>query len=181
MPRQCTGIEIALRRICSTPELVGLGFCSKEIEGVSRAALFRSMMNKIDMPQRFLPVSSVSVRPAMGDAGDDGALWRSMRFEGPGALHGSLIVEHIYANPAAGMIRFVTLNADGSEGDLEVINALLTAPIRIEYYQRRRLGLERVHWAAPLSSASHAIATTVALARAQEAQQLDPSFVAAKA
>jgi hypothetical protein len=171
------------RRLCSAAaaEPVGLGVSSEEICGVGRAALVNSMMNKIDMPARFLPVSSVFVRPATGDAGDDGALWRSMVFNGPGPLGGTTIVEHIYANPSAGVIRFVALDPDGSESEYEEVNALASSPLRIEYFRRHRETRERVHDPAPRSSALHAIATTIAHARSKEAQQLDPTFVGSKA
>ena len=70
--------------------------------------------------------------PAEGDAGDDGALWRSMKYHGAGPLSGVTIVEHIYANPAAGEIRFVGLGeglGDLQEFDAELfVDALLAAP-----------------------------------------------------
>ena len=162
-------------------EAVGLGCCSEEINGVSRATLFRIMMNKIDAPDRFLPVSSVFVRPAEGDAGDDGALWRSMKYHGAGPLSGVTIVEHIYANPAAGEIRFVGLGDDGRETDLEVVNALLTKPLRIEYYQRDRTTRARVPWDAPRDSAMRAIEITIAMAQAKEIHLCDSNYVGSKA
>ena len=171
------------RTLCaaaSAQQPVGLGCSSEEICGVGRDRLFSSMMNQIDAPARFLPVSSVSVRPAEGEAFHDGALWRSMVFNGPGPLHGSTIREHIYANPREGEIRFVALAPDGSEGELEVVSALLRKPMRIEYYQRHRETFERVHWDAPLSTAMRAVETVTALAKAKEAEVLDPHFVGTK-
>ena len=159
-----------------------MGVCSEEISGISRANLFKSMMNMIDAPQRFLPVSSVHVRPAQGDAGDDGALWRTMTYTGQGPMHGRVLVQHIYANPAAGEIRYVGLDADGrSEGECEIVNVLRRDPMRIEYYQRKVETRERVHWEAPRANALKAMETTIALARAQEVQQSDPNFVGIKA
>jgi len=167
--------RVACRVRCSAVEPAGLGCSSEDICDLSPATVFRSMMNQIDMPARFLPVSSVSVRPAEGDAGDDGALWRSMTY------NGMVIQEHIYANPSRGLIRFVELEADGSEGGLEVINLLHKSPLRMEYYQRHRTSLERTHWTVPKTDVMGAIRTIIALARAQEQQRLDPGFVAAKA
>lgn len=170
------------RKLCASAsrQVVGLGCQSEALDNVSRATAFKIMMNVIDAPQRFYPVSSVTVRPAMGDAGDDGALWRSMTYvDGP--LKGSVLVEHIYANPSAGEIRFVSLDEDGQESELEVVNQLHRSPLKIEYYLRDRESLERLHWDAPKADAMRAIDTTVAMARAKEIQQCDPTFVGNKA
>ena len=174
--------RVAQRGLCRLPQLetVGPGCSSEEISDVSRATVFQSMMNFIDMPGRFLPVTSVFVRPAEGEAGEDGALWRSMTFAS-GSREGENIQEHIYANPAAGVIRFVELEPNGKEGELEVVHALLTRPLRIEYFQRRGATEERVDWSAPRADAVHAIETTIALARAKHIQLCDPNFVGVKA
>lgn len=154
---------------------VGLGYCSSGLDGVSRTHVFKAMMHKIDHPERFLPVSKVSVRPAVGPAAFEGALWRSMQYDGPGPLHGQTVVEHIYADGVEGEIRFVGLDAKGSEGPLEIVNTLLRNPLRIEYYQRDRVTLQRVSWAAPVASAADAIEATLRLAQAAERQAADAS------
>ncbi len=104
-----------------------------------------------------------------------------MTYNGPGPLNGTTIVEHIYANPAAGVITFVALETDGTEGEYEEVNALLHEPMRIEYFRRHRASQERTHWELSRTSALHAIETTIANARSKEAQQQDPTFVGAKA
>lgn len=163
-------------------EEVGMGCLSSTIQGASRATVFKSMMNVIDMPGRFLPVSRVSIRPPTDmDAAEDGAIWRSLTFNGPGLLHGATIMEHIYANPSTGTIRFVRLDQRGKEGELEVIHQLAGDPMRIEYFQRHRASLERAHWGFPRETALQAIETTIALSVAQECQQSDPGFVGVKA
>ena len=139
------------------------------------------MMNVIDAPSKFFPVKSVFVRPAEGEAGEDGALWRSMVYAGSGPKKGATIVEHIYANPARGEIRFVGLTEDGREGETETVHKLISKPLRIEYFLRDRETLERVESDEPLPAARVAIETTIALAKAKEAQECDPNFVGIKA
>lgn len=157
----------------AAPAPVGMGHTSDAIEGVSHAQLFKAMMLKVDQPDRFLPVSQVSVRLATDPAAaEEGALWRSMVFDG------ALIREHIYASKADGEVRFVGLDEAGlREGDLEIVNALRRDPLRIEYYQRHLVTKARMHWAAPVANAASAIATTVALARrAEEAAARGDAF-----
>lgn len=168
---QCKLGRAARSCSASAADPVGLGYVSDEITGASYANLFKAMMRKIDGPEHFLPVSHVSVRMATElAAAEQGALWRSMRFDGDGPLHGATVREHIYASKIDGEIRFVALDEAGrNEGELEVVNALHREPLRIEYYQRRVLTRERVPWAAPRASAAGAIEATVALARAAEA------------
>ena len=175
----------ALTRACAcgvAPKTIGLGYTSPELAGVSRASLIKAMMSKIDQPGRFLPVSSVSVQAASGAAAEEGALWRSMVFDGAGTS--VQIVEHIYANPSSGEIRFVAVEGSGhtwSEGSLEVVNVLHTKPLRIEYYQRHRHTGERIDWLAPLQSVVGAIEATHALAQAAETLAADASDFGSKA
>ena len=163
----------AVRHRCSTASsesAVGLGYCSAEISGVSRTNVFKAMMNRIDAPGRFISVPvRVHVRPAEGAAGDDGALWRSVAFDG-GEQEGTTVVEHVYTNPSKGEIRFVALEADGrTEANLEIVNALLKSPLRIEYFCRDRNTLQRVHWDEPRARVSSVIDATVALAKVRAA------------
>lgn len=146
----------------------GLGV-SVVVEGVGRTSLIKAMMNAIDMPERFLPVTSVSVRAAIGHAASEGALWRRM------VLDGAPVTEHVYASPTAGEIRFVPVDGE-QEGALEVINSLHRSPLRIEHYQRDRTTLQRVHWSAPRPRTIAAIEATVQLAKAAEAEAADTSF-----
>ena len=69
------------RATTSSDETAGLGV-SVDVEGVGRTSLMKSMMNTIDMPERFLPVTSVSVRAAIGHAASEGALWRRLVLDG---------------------------------------------------------------------------------------------------
>ena len=121
---------------------------------------------------------------APGEAGDDGALWRSITQ----ATSGDTLQEHIYANPSKGEIRYVGLDADGkSEGELEVVHSLVknkeNGSLSIEYFMRNRATRQRVDWTAmhSLDEAENAIETTIALARAKECQIADPNFVGVKA
>lgn len=156
--------------------MVGLGASSGELAGASRAHLLKALMSAIDHPGRLIPgVTSVIVRPAVGEAGEEGALWRSM------TVKGERIVEHIYANPAAGEVRFVALDDDEREGGAEIVHALRRSPLRLEYFQRCRQTGERLHWDAPIDSALQSIEATVSLARAKEAQDGDPGFFGSKA
>ena len=162
----------------SSNDAVGLGYTSEVLEGVSRLNLVREMMAAIDHPARTIPgVSSVTVQPALGDAGMDGALWRRM------VVDGETIVEHIYANPTLGTVRRIALRTDGKEGDLEIVNHLRVkdGALRIEVYQRDQHTLEREFYSMPLASATFTIEATVALARAKEAQEQDACFHANKA
>ena len=91
------------------------------------------------------------------------------------------VTEHVYANPALGTIRRVALEADGSEGSLEIVNHLRAKPLRIEIYQRDLHTMEREFYALSLASAAASIEQVVALARAKEAQEQDACFHASKA
>ena len=152
----------------SSGETAGLGV-SVDVEDVGRTSLVKAMMNAIDMPERFLPVTSVSVRAAIGHAASEGALWRRL------VIDGTPMTEHVYANPAAGEIRFVPVDGE-QEGALEVVNELHRSPLRIEHYQRDRTTLQRVHWSAPRPRIVAAIEATVQLAKAAEAEAADTSF-----
>jgi hypothetical protein len=152
----------------SSGEMAGLGV-SVDVEDVGRTSLVKAMMNAIDMPERFLPVTSVSVRAAIGHAASEGALWRRL------VIDGTPMTEHVYANPAAGEIRFVPVDGE-QEGALEVVNELHRSPLRIEHYQRDRTTLQRVHWSAPRPRIVAAIEATVQLAKAAEAEAADTSF-----
>ena len=156
------------RATTSSDEVAGLGV-SVDVEGVGRTSLIKAMMNAIDMPERFLPVTSVSVRAALGHAAAEGALWRRV------VLDGAPMTEHVYANPAAGEIRFVPVDGE-QEGLLEVVHELQRSPLRIEHYQRDRVTLQRVHWSAPRPRIVAAIEATVQLAKAAEAEAADTSF-----
>ena len=64
---------------------------------------------------------------------------------------------------------FRSLEEDGSEGELEVVNKLLRGPMRIEYFQRSRTTMERVHSSIPLAEVASSIETMIALAKAKVA------------
>ena len=146
------------------PEPVGLGFCSEPIEGVDAGALWESMLLKIAAPELFLPVKDVECRVTAA-----AATWRTMTFDGPGPMHGRVIVENIYSDEASGEILFVALNEAGEETDAAVVvNALLKDPLRIEYYQRHGETKDRMHWAAPKVAATAGIAKTVELSATGE-------------
>ena len=105
----------------------------------------------------------------VGHAAAEGALWRRV------VLDGAPMTEHVYANPAAGEIRFVPVDGE-QEGVLEVVHELQRSPLRIEHYQRDRVTLQRVHWSAPRPRIVAAIEATVQLAKAAEAEAADTSF-----
>jgi len=114
------------------------------------------MCAKIKGVADFLPVVDVVASDELGFT------WRTMTFNGPGPMHGQVIVEHIYADAAKREIRFV-LTKEGVETDTEVINALLLKPMRIEYYQRAATTKERLLWMAPKSGTADAIEKTIAI------------------
>jgi len=174
-PTAC-GLRAAGRRhLCSSDQIVGLGYTSSALD-VSRANLMREMMSAIDMPGRHVPgITSVKVQPAAGDAGEDGALWRRM------IVNGEELLEHVYANPAQGEVRRVGLLKDGREGPLEIVSALLNNPLRIEVFQRDRDTLERMPYPASLQATADAVEAAVELARAMEKQQEDVCFFGSKA
>ena len=162
----------------SALEPLGLGYVSTAIEDVGRTTLMREMMASIDHPGRAMPgVTSVKVQPALGEAGHEGGLWRRM------VVDGVPVHEHIYANPALGLIRRVELEADGStEGGLEMVTALRAKPhLHMEVFMRDKDSLAKVHCEQPLALAKLAVRRTVELARAKEAQEQDCSFHGNKA
>ena len=63
-----------------------MGYVHDVGEGVTARQLFKAMLFKIDGADRFQPVTSVSVRAAVGAAADEGAVWRSMKYAGPGPM-----------------------------------------------------------------------------------------------
>jgi len=160
-----------------------MGVMSASIEDVSARQLWKAMMFGIDGADRFLPVTSVSVRAAHGAAAEEGAVWRSMKYEGPGPLQGQTIFEHCYADRETGEIRFVGLEGPRRqrEGATEYVHALHTDPLRIEYYRRERLTRRRVAWAAPKEEALRPIEATIALARAADMHAADSSQFGGKA
>jgi len=139
------------------------------------------MMHQIDNPSNFLPVSRVRVQPASGPAAADGALWRSMRYDGAGPSSGKTVSQHVYVDAEARQIRFVGLLPSGTEGGLETCLQLLLDPTRIELYQRRRDTGERVALETPREEAEQAVSATLALARAAQAEADDPTCVGRKA
>jgi hypothetical protein len=174
--RRALSSSSSIDETASESTIVGLGFESGEIVGVSRTVLMRELMSSIDQPGRTMEgVTSVILQPATGDAGAEGALWRRM------VVHDDTYIEHIYANPARGEIRRIALEDDGSEGDLEVVNQLRKSPLRIEIFQRQRSTLERTPYRAPLVAAIAAVDMTIALARAKEAQEADACYFGSKA
>jgi hypothetical protein len=94
------------------PEVVGLGYCSEAITGVSADAVWASMIAKIKQPHKFLPVGDVTTTDKRSADGKP-FIWRTMRFVGAGPMNGAVIVEHIYAERETGEIRFVILDAAG--------------------------------------------------------------------
>uniref|UniRef100_A0A7S2AAN9 Uncharacterized protein n=1 Tax=Trieres chinensis TaxID=1514140 RepID=A0A7S2AAN9_TRICV len=145
------------------PESVGLGYCSDPIRDADPRKLWKHMRTKISRPQVFLPVTDVEALYVDGDGG--GYTRRTMTFVGPGPMNGLVIKENIYAEESTGEIRFVVLDDDGKETDVEIVNALLDHPTRIEYYRRAVGTRERLEWPAPKASAVGAIKKTVELAR----------------
>ncbi len=115
-------------------------FCSAGISGVGRKALWTAMKYGIVEPELFLPVSRVRVSREP----EHDRVWRTMRYDGSGALHGEQLFEHVYACDDEGEIRFVALDGDGNEHLHEIVQSLLTSPLRIQYTQRNRLTLERL-------------------------------------
>lgn len=180
--RGSSGVVPTIQRTCSNEaaaSTVNLGITSAAITDVSRGDLIKAMMHHIDMPHRFLPVSNVSVRAALGDAGEDGALWRSMKFDG------SIVKQHIYVNPSAGEIRYVKL-ADGdhdAELDTEIVHSLrkVDGAFAIECFQRHRDTMERIPWSASRAITARAIEATITLARAAARAADDPTSFAEKA
>lgn len=160
-------------------EPIGLGYASGELSDVLPSQLFKAMMHKIDHPAKFLPVTQVRVRaPTCASAAEAGAVWRSMHF----APTSTTLVEHVYADPSAGEIRFVGLDEDGiTEGPTEVVNAMHTKPLHIEYFQRDRSTGERVLWSVPRSAAVAAIRATHDMAAAAAAAAADDAHHAKKA
>lgn len=141
----------------------------------------QAMMHQIDNPSAFLPVSRVRVQPATGAAFAEGALWRSMRYDGTGPLAGKVLTEHIYADAEARRIRFVGLQSNGKEGEYETCLELHTDPLRIELYRRERATGKRVVSETPLEEVIEAMNITLRLARAAQAEADDPMCIGVKA
>mmetsp|Transcript_29791 Transcript_29791/g.91404 ORF Transcript_29791/g.91404 Transcript_29791/m.91404 type:complete len:218 (+) Transcript_29791:1953-2606(+) len=144
-------------------DLVGLGYCSEPITGVSEDALWDAMVEKIKRPDKFLPVTEVSTVDKQSQSGP--FVRRSMKFIGPGPLNGTAITENIYQDKSTGEIRFVILDASDKETDDEIVNAMHRNPIRIEYFKRTVHKKERVHFKAPTAGVVKSIATTVEMAK----------------
>lgn len=138
-------------------------------------------MHQIDHPSEFIPVSRVRVQSAAGPAFADGALWRSMRYDGAGPSSGKTLTQHVYTDAEARRIRFVGLLPNGREGELETCLDLLLDPPRMELYQRRRDTRERVALETPREEAERSVRATLALARASQAEADDPTCVGIKA
>merc|ERR1711962_986790 len=113
------------------------------------------------MGEFFLPVKNVKTQ-------DYGSyVRREMVFAGKGhPLEGHVYKEHIYDtfDGRTGEIRFVIVNDEDEETDLEHVNVLNKDPATIEYLQRKRSTGERVYWNAPRSAVEDAINKTVQMA-----------------
>jgi hypothetical protein len=151
------------------PPVVGSGYCSEPITGVGEDAVWAAMVSKIKMPDKFLPVDEVSTLDKRSAAGP--YIWRTMRFKGAGPLTGTVIVEHIYAERETGEIRFVILDPQCNETDEEIVNAMHTSPLRIEYFKRSVSTKKRIHFPAPRISVISSISKTVELAKASESAE----------
>jgi len=92
-----------------------------------------------------------------------------MTFIGPGPLNNKVITENIYSNFETGLIQFVVLDGDGKETDFEVMNCLLSDPLRIEYYARSVSTKERQPFQAPKDKALFAIEKSIDIAKAASA------------
>ena len=161
------------RGACTTSTPVGTSVCC-EVAGVSHASLWEAMCVTIVNPQLFLPVSRVMLsrqqQPTL----------RTMTFDGPGPMHGDAVTEHIYLSSGAGEIMFVPLDGKDSRNEhlFEVVHALRTDPLRIEYFQRNRRSKERTEAllsniylnAYESESSVRAIEATFELAREIEAE-----------
>jgi len=158
-PRPAVMASIA--KTVSMADDVGMGVKGNPIRGVSIDAVWVKMVLKIKHPEFFLPVKNVKTQ-------DFGSyVRREMVFAGKGhPLEGHVYKEHIYDtfDGRTGEIRFVIVNDEDEETDLEHVNVLNKDPATIEYFQRKRSTGERVYWNAPRSAVEDAINKTVQMA-----------------
>jgi len=151
----------AIAKTVSMADDVGMGVTGAPIQGVGIDAVWEKMVLKIKHPELYLPVTNVKTQ-------DFGSyVKREMVFAGKGhPLEGHVYKEHIYDtfDGQTGEIRFVIVDDQDQETDLEHVNALNKEPATIEYYQRKRSTGERVYWAAPRGAVKDAVAKTVTMA-----------------
>merc|ERR1712241_1181901 len=136
-------------------EVVGLGVRSEEVKGVSRDALWRSMMASIREPARFYPCSAVSILERQG------FVQRTL------TANGETYLENIYDDEESCEIVYRELT-NGAETDIERVVALRTHPLQIEFHQRNTADGFRVQWDMPRSAPLSAVDAFVREAKRME-------------
>ena len=110
------------------------------------------LVDKVQHPDSYLPVTDVVARPSADGRGT----YREM------SLGARRIIENIYEDEAALLVRFVVVDAA-----TEHVNEITTDAAgvrRLEFYLRDSATRARVHWNAPMAAALGGIAKVLAKA-----------------
>lgn len=151
-----TGIAALAKKLeNNTDERVGLGIHSQEITGVSHDALWKSMVECIREPQRFMKIQVNQIQDK------DGYVQRTV------SMNNKTVTDNIYVYEANCEIVYRVCNG-GIEGDLERVVALRTHPLQIEFHSRNRKDGFRIDWQVPKKAALSCVDSYV-----KEAKRLD--------
>ena len=121
--------------------MVGIDGAFVEIvESLSSERIWEVLIDKIQHPNSYLPVTDVKCRVS-----DDGlGTYREMTF----ISSGNIIIENIYADREIFEVKFVV-----KDDEKEHVNIILTSAEtgqrRLEFYARHSVTKERVFWSAP--------------------------------
>merc|ERR1719204_1838675 len=146
-------------------EKIGLGLHSDVIKGVSHDAMWKSMVECVREPERFVPGIKVNAQKNL-----DGYVTRTMTINGKAQP-----TENIYVYEASCEIVYRLLDQWGKETDIERVVALRSHPQQLEFHCRNRIDGFRVDWTLPKQ---HALKMVDAYVR--EAKRMDtevPSII----
>lgn len=122
-------------------EVVGLGWITPEIHGVSAKALWAALEYQALHPEDFLNIMDVTV------AKRDGFLARAMTLNSTGKR----VHEHIYIREMEGEVVYRLLDGRTmAETEDEHVIAVNEEPLRLELFHRHAFDGHRSYWQAPL-------------------------------
>lgn len=148
----------------SDEELIGMGYTSEELTGVSVDGLWEALVYKSRKPQEFMDVTDVRAEDRRG------FLSRSMKVK----ANGKTVHEHIYCSERKGeMVYRVVDDKTKRESQDERVISIRKDPLRLEFFHRHASDGYRSYWAAPKAVVSGLVAGIVELAKKLESNNED--------
>jgi len=143
----------------SDQDFVGMGYTSRNIDGVTIDGIWEALVYKARNPQEVMDVSDVVVQDRKG------FLWRSMYVK----AQSKKVCEHIYCNERKGEIIYRVVDLETKrELDDERVIAIREEPLRMEFFHRHKSDGYRAYWAAPVKVVADIVEEVVKLAKKLE-------------